>query len=247
MITSVHIRDTKNIGDLSCSPLQYFDFGYDVRYADLMSDGSNMIDSDVIIYGGGAIAQAATRSAAKQKAKVIGWGLGIANALCDYNVFDMFGGRDFGFNHRWVPCPSCMSPVFDNAKDASIDIVYYGHAKMYQLGDVDNETFNTIGDTVAYLAQGRTIVTSSYHGAYWGLLLGRRVILIDLGRAKFRNMKHKPVCISSDSGDAVMLRMSAMRDYQGELPIHGVSYDNALIDCRSSNIQFYNEVKRAIG
>jgi len=53
---------------------------------------------------------------------------------------------------------------------------------------------NLAGDmeeVIAFLASGEVVVTSSYHGAYWARLLGRKVALLPRG-SKFWHLPPAP-------------------------------------------------------
>ena len=57
-IVSVSNRDTKNLGDLVCSPCLYFDYG-DVQYVDIRS---KLPPADSYIFGGGAVFRRANQA-----------------------------------------------------------------------------------------------------------------------------------------------------------------------------------------
>jgi exopolysaccharide biosynthesis predicted pyruvyltransferase EpsI len=80
----------------------------------------------------------------------------------------------------------------------------------------------------AFLGSAETVVTSSYHGAYWASLLGRRVVGIPTS-SKFYGLKHAiPLCTIEDWPRFEKLARS---------------YPEALDDCRSANIAFAEKVK----
>jgi hypothetical protein len=78
-----------------------------------------------------------------------------------------------------------MHPIFDDPGEAVHELVKYSavrrvdcsHGPEPHMTNVDG----TIEESVRFLASGRSIITSSYHGAYWGMLLGRRVHVISWG------------------------------------------------------------------
>ncbi len=87
-----------------------------------------------------------------------------------------------------VPCASCMHPAFDLALDIAPehDVVRYSAARRVEVHEPTDAPHMTnedgsIEEAVRFIASGRKIVTSSYHGAYWAQLLGREVELVSWG------------------------------------------------------------------
>ncbi len=109
-------------------------------------------------------------------------------------AFDHVGIRDAGFNYDWVPCASCMHPTFDKKREIKHDFVVYSHRK-FQLKvegfPVLTNEDQSLEEVIDFLGSGETILTSSYHGAYWGTLLGRKVIVFPF-TTKFLTLKHLP-------------------------------------------------------
>lgn len=107
-----------------------------------------------------------------------------AAALCD-----LYFARDWMPElSRRVPCASCMHPAFDEVLDAKPqhDVVRYSAARRVEVqapSDAPHMTNEdgTIEEAIAFLASGRKVITSSYHGAYWAQLLGRDVETVSWG------------------------------------------------------------------
>ena len=94
--------------------------------------------------------------------------------------FDLVGVRDDVTDWPWVPCVSCMSPMFDSIPEPVHDVVAYSNSRfpMKVPKSVPHRGNNGwLSTAIAFLASGRIIVTSSYHGAYWGMLMGRKVMV----------------------------------------------------------------------
>ena len=112
--------------------------------------------------------------------------------------FDLTGIRDFDHpnpNYHWVPCPSCMSDQFDKPRSIHHEFVVFSHKKyQIRLGNFPRMTNNTysFSQVLDFLGSGETILTSSYHGAYWGTLLGRKVLAFPFS-SKFYTLKHPAV------------------------------------------------------
>ena len=112
--------------------------------------------------------------------------------------FSLVGIRDWGGPYPWVPCASCMSTLFDNAPAPSVEIVVYDH-RDFSTGVTGLPTLTNTArmeEAVAYLASSATVITSSYHGAYWATLLGRAVIVSQPFSNKFVHFRHPPAFVS---------------------------------------------------
>lgn len=196
-ILGLHIRGTRNVGDRWSSPLDYFAFpGHEVTIGDMRSPPAG--DWDMIIYGGGSIIASPDFHAGRPGQLTVAWGVGhhvrqppwdeemkarheLAAQLCH-----LYFPRDLGRHGELIPCASCMHPAFDNPPEPVHDVVRYSAARRVTVEEpagtphMTNED-GSIEEAVAFLASGRTVVTSSYHGTYWARLLGREVRLVPWG------------------------------------------------------------------
>ncbi|MCL2929091.1 MAG: hypothetical protein O4861_02640 [Trichodesmium sp. St16_bin4-tuft] len=118
--------------------------------------------------------------------------------------FDLCGIRDFEHpnpNYHWVPCASCMSDQFDKPRSVQHEFVIFSHKKfeikLDEFPRMTNGTHN-FSEVLDFLGSGETILTSSYHGAYWGTLLGRKVLAFPFS-SKFYTLKHPAVNFVIDS------------------------------------------------
>jgi len=134
-------------------------------------------------------------------ASVVGWGVGIHSpqqkqidgdirgepvwegAAALAQKFALLGLRDnIGWNYDHVSCVSCLAPLFANEHRNEIRhrVAIYSHRRMpIGLPGVPQMTNNTrFAEAIGFIASAEHIVTNSYHGAYWALLLGRRVSAI---------------------------------------------------------------------
>lgn len=190
-IAGLHIRDTKNAGDRYSCPLDYFEFPGDVERADMRTWAG---DADVVIFGGGSITAAPEF---RRAGLTVAWGVGHhernepwadamraeherARGLCD-----LYFPRDAIDGFEVVPCASCMHPVFDEQISPTRRVVHYSAARRVDVSDgetphMTNED-GSIEDAVRFLASAEEVVTSSYHGAYWAALLGRKVRIVPWG------------------------------------------------------------------
>jgi uncharacterized protein YutD len=201
-VVSVQRFKTANIGDRYSSPERYFKW-LKVEKHDAMSELSKL-KGDVLILGGGGLIDNEDFKInellkADFKKKII-WGAGHNNhnkLLIKTNPilkeFDLVGIRDYEVGYDWVPCVSCMDQAFDEDYKIKYDYIVYEHQhypikiKGFQK---KNNNFKTIKEAVSFLGSGKNIVTNTYHGAYWGLLLGRNVLVVSPFSNKFDKLNY---------------------------------------------------------
>jgi hypothetical protein len=218
-IINMHVIDPQNIGDLLSAPIHYFPFpGYEKLSADLRELSDNLPDSSLIVGGGGLlfprflerIQQLTERpyvGSLKRSGKLIAWGVGQQtygaierSVIQSFNYseyldrFDLVGIRDIDSGYNWVPCASCMNSSFDQPREIKHEFVVFSHKK-FQL-HIDKlprmtHANDSLDEVLDFLGSGETILTSSYHGAYWGTLLGRKVLAFPFS-SKFATFKHQP-------------------------------------------------------
>lgn len=197
-----HYSDTRNVGDLASGPYLYFRFP-EHRVVDQNDEPDP--ECDAIVFGGGAMVErlAEVSSAAVQARTKIAWGVGSsAHGLKEPTRIsarlDLCGSRDWGAREaEYAPCASCMSPLFDQDYSIQHDAVLYLNAdpsvqrkhpvKVDGLPQMHNRS--SLEDVVKFLASGSIVVTNSYHGAYWGQLLRRRVAVVGAYSSKFYRFK----------------------------------------------------------
>ncbi len=127
-----------------------------------------------------------------------------------------------------------MSPLFDRPPAPTRDVVLFSHArksKDLQRDDAipcrDNHT-GDMAQAIRFLASAEAIVTNSYHGTYWGLCLGRRVLCLSFSQ-KFLQFPDNPV--QADPKDWVR-------------HIHKAQARPDLLEvARSRNRQFYEKLR----
>lgn len=130
-----------------------------------------------------------------------------------------------------------MHEAFDQPVETTRDIVFFGNAGMKDFaryipaGIAEEDTlFNmkiSVEETIRFLGTAETVVTSSYHGAYWATLLGKKVIGIPTS-SKFYGMRHAiPICAVDDWRRYAKLAHS---------------YPEALDDCRTASKAFADKV-----
>ncbi|MBX9720929.1 MAG: polysaccharide pyruvyl transferase family protein [Candidatus Obscuribacterales bacterium] len=141
----------------------------------------------------------------------------------------LVGVRDWGTAYDWVPCPSCLSPAFDDQPQERHKVGFYEHWEipLQNPGEPLQKNNCEFNEAIAFLSSCETVVTNTYHGAYWATLLGKKV-LVEPINSKLLNMKHQP-------------RVILNRDWKANQK-YAVAYPEALADCRAANISFSRRV-----
>jgi len=155
--------------------------------------------------------------------------------------FDLVGVRDYGQEHEWVPCASCMHPALREKHVIKHPVIWFEHKKQLikstEFGSDPIPRFinsgSNISETIRLLGSADVIITNSYHGAYWGTLLGRKVIVTEAWSSKFNAMKHKPYFIN---------KSDFWKDYLDTVPV----YNTALEECINVTEQYWNKVKERL-
>lgn len=187
-----HEPSRGNIGDFLCSPRHYLSFTSNIK--------------SLSIIGGGVFAQFALPKLKKEKispSSCILWGVGISNRdimnippKVDTLPYLAWGVRDkdiLDSEEKFLPCVSCLHPMLDTAisKDAGILLFLNADPKVtnpeaiskcQKISSTKNWTllFNNCSEKefTTEFSKSKHIITNSYHGAYWGLLSGKKVTLM---------------------------------------------------------------------
>lgn len=156
--------------------------------------------------------------------------------------FSAVGIRDHHPASRfsWVPCASCMHPAFDKKYPIKNEIIWFEHKKQL-VKDFGKEpipryvnTGSNIEHTIELLGSAEVIITNSYHGAYWGTLLGKKVVVAGgVWSGKFRWFKHQPYIL--DKKEDVFKIIPLIK-----------TYPKALEECRKANLDFWNLIQRSV-
>jgi len=200
---------------------------FTVRYHELISEFVNKISKDSaprVIWGAGHNGEVTKKS----KGTFV-----YPNYLAEYKLI---GVRDFNQNLPWVPCASCMHPALNKTYSIKNDIIWFEHKKQF-IKDFGYDSIprfvnsgSNIEQTIELLGSANIIITNSYHGAYWGTLLKKRVVVVGPWSTKFYAMKHYPVLVE---------RQELWREHIDTAVIH----DTALEECISATTSYWNSVK----
>lgn len=153
--------------------------------------------------------------------------------------YKLIGIRDYHEASRfpWVPCASCMHIALNKKYRIKNDIIWFEHKKQL-IRDFGNDPIprfinsgNNVEQTIELLGSANTILTNSYHGAYWGTLLNKRVIVVGgTWSSKFKWFKYKPF---------VLDKKDDWRNYLDE----PFDYSDALDDCRVTTIDWWRQIR----
>lgn len=211
--------------------------------------------ADCIVIGGGGLLdidyfEAGLQEIYKRRRadqKLVAWGVGhnhydLANwsslrhhvDLLPYN-YTLIGLRDVSDIYDWVPCASCMDPAFDETFETKNKIILYKHIET-EIGDYERsllpadiriiDNYAPFEEVVKSLGESELILTSSFHGAYWGTLLKRKVVAFPFS-SKFYGLKHSvPLCDVRD-----WARFTKLTN----------AHPNALNECRTASRIFFEK------
>lgn len=256
---SISIHDPNNLGDQVCNPCDYFEELKSVPRLNAWDLNWIYQPESMILGGGGMVhgllAQLIEQVPRYHARKLIAWGLGHNQhneKLALYrNVlqgFDLIGVRDFkavqlhGHTFDYVPCASCLEPVIDAMKgsvkphhayvvyshwEAPVNLRRCGNPLPWMANDAPY-----LNNALYHLASGDTVITNSYHGAYWALLLGRKVLIYKPFSSRFYDFKYQPPFVDEHNWKDIE-PISAPAGY--------------LEECRALNRAFYEKVKTTLG
>ena len=212
-IQSIFRYDVKNAGDLYCPPFRYVNLGSQ-RFTDIMHIKDVASLSPNLVIGGGGLLGLRTfapnmnRIFERSYRAVVGWGLGVNTGTdmvsgyvkrtkCTFPAymdrFDILGVRDYGTCYPWVPCASCLHPLFQRQWPIENDVVVYEHKRVPSGIDCFPKMHNDTIDlerVLRFLGSSRVVITNSYHGAYWSQLMGKAVLAFPFS-SRFYQFKHK--------------------------------------------------------
>jgi hypothetical protein len=150
--------------------------------------------------------------------------------------FDKVGVRDWGQSLPWAPCASCMHPALRKSYPIKNDIIFFEHKKqlLKDFGTASIPRFinsgSNVEQTIELLGSANIILTNSYHGAYWGTLLKKRVVVVGAWGAKFHAMKHSPYLLDKNETWKEGLEKTTIQD-------------NALDECIAATEEYWNSIK----
>lgn len=188
MVTEInfdHKTHTGNLGDLLCSPRYYFDF----KTCNAIRVIGGGVQTDLIL------------SKRNAPPRSILWGVGCTGNIkkdikAEPKDFLAWGIRDrllVEDEKKFLPCVSVLHPMLDLPMPKTEKTLLYINAaprissirslnKIREIASKNNVDILTNRASEKkfrkYLSQSTHIISTSYHGAYWGLLSGRSVTLV---------------------------------------------------------------------
>ena len=252
----VHRIDPRNTGDINCAPGLYVDFLSGFLTVDLYQcDAPNRLASKLIVMGGGGLlspffdVQLKALTSAP-KARLISWGMGHnVHGATRFELhpalehFELVGLRDYKLcqennrGYEWVPCVSCLTPLLDQNYYIQHDHVIFEHHN-FRVAGLDPAIPRMMNDgtdlaeVLSFLGSAETVLTTTFHGAYWSTLLGKKVVVVDPCSNRFFGLKHAPV-------------MGPAQDWRS-LASQARSYPEALQECRAANLAFADKVRTIV-
>jgi len=237
-----------NAGDKLASPLDYFKFPIETEKMDVSVGNVEKTRGQFIIYGGGGLIHLPApnyNNGVMQYLEdicnfspwLVSWGVGhnihhskeIEYPESFVKKFRLHGVRDRQPNLPWVPCVSCMSKLFHHNYKVEHNVVVAGHNLPRLDGLPTVELSKTPPkEVIEIIASGDTVVTNSYHGAYWGLLLNRKVVVFNPMSSKFYGL---PEQVQLATPDTWKQSVSKAMPYKGFLAL-----------CRNVNKAYHKKV-----
>lgn len=208
-----------------------------------------MTDRSLIIGGGGLLnisyfsnQMKFYQKLAENGKKTVLWGLGhnekdprswgnVKSYNIDVNKFGLVGTRDYSMPGEWLPCVSCLHELFDKKYVSTREVGVVFHKKTLQKPEIIEKfkdypcTSNTVDlkSLIEFIGTSDSIVTDSYHGMYWSMLLGKKVVAIP-SSSKFYDFKYKTPISQFDNAINDLKKASVV--------------DGLLEECKELNINF---------
>lgn len=195
---------------------------------------------------------------ARCPAKLVWWGVGerhiqdLANGYlseqdAEYSIQsgwfssnDLLGFRQSSTYYPFLPCVSCKAiEAYRLSHDLNTpqhDVVFYEHrdVPLPLMGNYPrrNNLGNNASAVFGFLDSAKLVVTNSYHGMYWSLLLGKQVIVIPFSSG----MYHHPWPVHYATAETLQEVIDKVRNLPFQSP------NSILKDCIARNNDFYKQV-----
>ena len=252
-IVNVKRIRTRNIGDLKSSPFEYWNKLPVVSIEHCLSPRNRRLldNAKLVIFGGGGLLNYPKWDVHlkclvdKYAEKTVVWGAGTnlhdgdkRNADKFLDKFAMVGIRDYGTKYEYIPCPSCLSSVFDRLtkeecyKGGMGIIENVGWTQKIKelipgIRKIKNANMPFMA-LVRVILSKDLIITNSYHCVYWSILC--RVPVVGIRTTdKFDYLKYPVPVMRHDNWD----EMIGYRE----------TFMGILEESRKLNLDFMNEIK----
>jgi len=250
-IAFVHFHDTSNVGDILCNPFHYFDWSkHECQSFDIFK-WKQRVPIDMLIFGGGGMLHTQVDDAMRKAlheakelnpdCKVVMWGVGSNyHHMCHghwhewLKEFDIVGLRDRTNPFHYVPCASCMHSEFliHRPRPNEAYVMYYHDDFPLDLPHPRMSNFETddMKLIIDFLSKGHVVLTNSYHGAYWSMLIQKPVIVMNAWMSRF---------FAGLPWHGVYANKENYVEQTGSAVLN-VAPRLLLDDCRKRNQQFFN-------
>lgn len=198
----------------------YFSKYYCVLHSDWAVLWHEIERDDVVIFGGGGLLDNSDElnrvlnRIIDRCDNVIIWGAGThkynennifskktATEKIMYERLSLVGVRDYDHPSGlpYLPCVSCMNPAFLTTQNdvpitREIGVIKSALESSFAVQGLPSFVTNAepIGTIVKYILSSKAILVSSYHGAFWTMLLGKKAILpaTRMGVDKYKYFRH---------------------------------------------------------
>ena len=223
--------------------------------------------TDIVIFGGGGLLDNSDElnrvlnRLIENCDNVIIWGAGThkytennifgkktASEEIKYDQAALVGVRDYQHPSGlpYLPCVSCMNPAFVVMQDEvkvtrNVGTIKSALEANFAVQGLPSFVTNAepIGTVANYILGSSVILVSSYHGAFWSMLLGKKAILpaTRLGVDKYKYFRHPVGFYDGNKFDEI-----AILDLAAKLP----EIPNFLEESRNLTKEFFQKCKRYI-
>lgn len=215
---------------------------------------------DAIILGGGGLFMRDYHEKIldlTRRHQVIIWGAGLnypinerpKDLMMALNSCALVGVRDKNFadlyGFEYVPCASCLHPYFHDWRGLvkpthSVGVYRHHWSSPYcmTLPHITNMNRTLpFEQALNFLSNFETIITDSYHGAYWAMLLRRKVILWKPGGMRFfTGLPYiPPIAHTEDEVEQLLSEASMVREQlavnAGEFRRLNLQFEKRILEC----------------
>jgi hypothetical protein len=262
-VVNLHRLNPQNVGDFYCAPHHYFKnlknsevdiFGYREPNQEKLDHFVHSINNNSLIVGGGGLLNRGSfekqmklfEYLASKGKKIVLWGAGHNSKnkrdfqrLKYYNIdiskFGLAGTRDITAPGEYVPCVSCLHPIFNEKFETINEVGIVFHSKslknpslIQKFSNIPSSSNNTdLRELINFIGSCENLITNSYHAMYWGMLLGKKVSVVP-NSSKFFDFKYQPNLTSFEN---------CLSEYKNADLYSGVKEE-----CISINNDFYKRV-----
>jgi hypothetical protein len=261
-IVNVAMLSPINIGDMMSFPVDYYNFPLETVKLNVtdLENAKHFVDNYLIWGGGGhyhlpsvdynngVMSGLSVFDKINCKKKIM-WSIGHnihTDTIFDVEMtypkaesFDLVGIRDNKTKYNYVPCVSCKHPIFDKKFKVEKEVVVFGHDWIKGFKDLKfpKIAINPLFDfeqVIEFLGSAETVIANSYHGAYWSLLLGKKVIVNNPHSNKFAQL-HENIQFAGVNYRSLKKALADAKPVRGFLK-----------KCRDINDDFYQKVLKLI-